>query len=280
MTTPMTVRELSEVELRRLRELATGIAIAAGDLILDTIAESGRALLRRDAHTKSSRTDLATEADRRSEALIRDAIGEARPHDAILGEEGGHVAGSSGFTWVVDPLDGTTNFVYGFPAWSVSIALCDPSGAAIIGVVRDPERRETFSAMRGLGAEVDGRPLRIAPAAPLAESLVGTGFGYAPERRAAQAALLPAVLPAVRDIRRAGSAALDLCWLAAARLDAFYEAGLNPWDSAAGLLVAEEAGCASTTLGGLSDGADALVVAAPERLDELVALLSQAADGR
>ncbi len=280
MTTPMTVRELSEDELRRLRELATGIAIAAGDLILDTIAESGRALLRRDAHTKSSRTDLATEADRRSEALIRDAIGAARPHDAILGEEGGHVAGSSGFTWVVDPLDGTTNFVYGFPAWSVSIALCDPSGAAIIGVVRDPERRETFSAMRGLGAEVDGRPLRIAPAAPLAESLVGTGFGYAPERRAAQAALLPAVLPAVRDIRRAGSAALDLCWLAAARLDAFYEAGLNPWDSAAGLLVAEEAGCASTTLGGLSDGADALVVAAPERLDELVALLSQAADGR
>lgn len=263
-------------EIERLAELARGIAEAAGDLILETVAGLGRTRLRADAATKSSRTDLATEADRRSERLVRDALAAARPDDAVLGEEAGATSGRSGLTWIVDPLDGTTNFVYGFPAWSVSIALADADGP-LIGVVRDPERRETFEARRGGGAALDGHRLRLAAPAPLAETLVGTGFGYDAARRAAQAALLPGLLPAVRDIRRAGSAALDLCWVASGRLDAFYEAGLNVWDSAAGALIATEAGAAIAEVDDLVPGASTLVVAAPARLAELVSLLHEAA---
>lgn len=268
---------LPDPELERLLELASGLAEVAGELISDLVAEDGRLALRESAGRKSTRTDLVTQADRRSEQLIRESLRSARPEDGFLGEEGGSSGGSSGLTWVVDPLDGTVNFVYGFPAWSVSIGLADAEGRGVLGVVRDVERKETFTAVRHRGARLDGTPLRIRPSASLGESLVATGFGYAAERRAAQAALLPAVLPAVRDIRRAGSAALDLCWVAAGRLDAFYEAGLNPWDSTAGLLVAEEAGAACELLDGLVPDAPTLVVAAPERLGELTALLRSAA---
>lgn len=267
---------LAPEELERLSALAAGIAKAAGTLILDTAAGTGRSALRAGAETKSSRTDLATAADRASERLVREALAAARPDDGVLGEEEGSSSGRSGLTWVVDPLDGTTNFVYGFPAWAVSIALRDES-EVVVGVVHDPERDETYTAWRGGGAFLDGVRLRRGAAGPLSEALCATGFGYSAERRALQARLLPTVLPAVRDIRRAGSAALDLCWVACGRLDAFYEAGLKPWDGAAGCLIAEEAGAASRTVDGLVPDAPTLVVADPERVDELVGLLERAA---
>ncbi len=242
---------------------------------MEAVTDLGRERLRAGADTKSSRTDLATEADRRSERFVRAEIARARPEDGVLGEEGGASAGRSGLTWVVDPLDGTTNFVYGFPSWSVSIALVGETGA-LVGAVRDPERRETFSARRGAGAFLGDERLRLGRPPPLAEALVGTGFGYAPELRRAQARLLGTLLPAVRDIRRAGSAALDLCAVACGRLDGFYEAGLNPWDSAAGGLIAAEAGAGSLVLDDLVPGRPTLVTAAAPLLDELAALLRRA----
>ncbi len=275
-TAPREVGRSAEVpaeEVPGLLDLATRVAEEAGGLLLRMSSGEARAALRGGATRKSSRTDLATEADRESERLIRATLASARPDDAVLGEEGGTTPGPSGLTWVVDPLDGTINFVYGFPAWAVSVALVDAAGATVLGVVHDPERGETFRAARGQGSTLDGHELGIGAPAPLAECLVGTGFGYSAQRRLAQASLLPRLLPAVRDIRRAGSAALDLCWVACGRLDAFYEAGLSPWDWAAGLLVAEEAGAASLSLPGIVPGAPTLVVGAPERVPELVALL-------
>ena len=224
-----------------LLDLARSLAERAGALLVEAGGDGRGRDLGAAATRKSSRTDLATDADRASEALVRAGILDERPDDAILGEEGGEHTGRSGLTWIVDPLDGTTNFVYGFPAWCVSIAVADPAGV-VAGVVHDPLRSETFTATRGGGAFLGGDRLHLGPPPPLAEALVGTGFGYDPERRRQQAALLPRLLPAIRDIRRAGSAALDLCWVAAGRLDAFYEAGLQPWDLSAGLLVAGEAG--------------------------------------
>lgn len=264
---------VDEATLARCLELAVGLAEAAGEHLLE--ASVRRVALRAGASAKSSRTDLATDADRASEQLIRAALASARPDDAILGEEAGASTGTSGLTWVVDPLDGTINFVYGFPAWSVSIALVGADGKALVGAVRDAERRETFSAVRAGGAFLDGAPIAVNEPSALGEMLVGTGFSYLPERRAAQGELLGELLPAVRDIRRAGSAALDLCWVAAGRLDAFYEAALKPWDSAAGLLVAEEAGAASRSVAGLVPDSSTLVVAHPDALDELVELLER-----
>ena len=158
-----------------------------------------------------------------------------------MAEEGGSREARSGRRWIVDPLDGTVNFLYGYPAWCVSVALHDDEGAAV-GVVLDPNRDEAFRAVRGQGGEVNGRPLRVRERAELDRALVATGFGYAAERRTWQADIAARLLPEVRDIRRAGAAALDLAWLAAGRLDAYYERGLSLWDWAAGRLLVEEAG--------------------------------------
>ena len=264
-------------EAAALAALARRVATAAGELLLASTGDAARRGLAEGATRKSSRTDLATAADRASEALVRSAILAERPDDAILGEEEGETAGDSGLTWIVDPLDGTTNFVYGFPAWAVSIAVADAEGT-VAGVVHDPLRGETFEATRGGGATCNGVPLALPPPPPLAEALVATGFGYAAERRRRQAALLPGVVPSVRDIRRAGAAALDLCWVAAGRLDAYFEAGLKPWDRAAGLLVAGEAGAAPTEPVGPVD-VPTLVVAAPDLLGPLSRLLFEAAGG-
>ncbi|MCU1495779.1 MAG: Inositol-monophosphatase [Acidimicrobiaceae bacterium] len=256
--------------------LAIEMARAAGDLLLE--ARSGGRHLRRLGATavrKSSPTDLATDADRASEALVREMLSISRPDDALLGEEGGASAGTSGLTWIVDPLDGTTNYVYDFPAWCVSIAVSDAEGA-LAGVVHDPLRSETFSAARGLGACLGGERIARGAAPPLGEALVGTGFSYSPSLRGDQARLLPTLLPEVRDIRRAGSAAIDLCSVAAGRLDAFYEAGLKPWDSAAGLLIAHECGIVSAEIDDVIASKSTLVAAPPELLDELVALLRRA----
>ena len=195
-----------------------------------------------EVSTKSSPTDLVSEADRAAEAFIVSRLRTARPDDAIESEEGSSREGTSGISWLADPLDGTTNFFFGVPAYSVSLAArCD--GHTLVGVVVDPSRQETWSAVRGRGAWRNGCALRVANGrSEVATALVATGFSYSQERRADQAATLQRLLPAVRDIRRIGSAALDLCWVAGGRFDAFYEAGLKDWDWAAGGLICEEAG--------------------------------------
>ncbi|MEA2480545.1 MAG: monophosphatase, partial [Thermoleophilaceae bacterium] len=191
----------------------------------------------RGLDSKSSSTDMVSDADREAEEAIVALLDAERPDDGLLGEEGAQREGPSGRRWVIDPLDGTTNFLYGHPAWAVSVALEDASGG-LVGVVNDPARGELFAAERGGGATLNGVPVHVRQGATLARSLVATGFGYDRERRADQADVLRRVLPAVRDIRRAGAAAIDLCWVGAGRLDGYYERGLKPWDWAAGRVVA------------------------------------------
>ena len=219
---------------------------------------------------KSSRTDIASDADRDAEALIKELLATERPDDGLLAEEGSHADGASGRRWVVDPLDGTTNYLYRFPAWVVSIALEDGAGG-LVGVVHDPLRGETFTATRDGGAFLDGAPIAVSGAEQLDTALIGTGFGYAAERRAEQAVVVSRLLPHVRDIRRAGAAALDLCMVACGRLDGYYERGLNAWDWSAGSLIASEAGAAVLPLAGEPFG---LAVASPSIADELAALVA------
>ena len=219
-----------------LRALAEAVAREAGALLRDAFAGPE---LRVSA--KSSPTDLVSEADHDAERLIRERLSAARPSDGVLGEEGGDVGGSSGLRWVVDPLDGTVNFLFGIPQWAVSIA-CEDHDGALAGVVYDPMRDELWAADRTGPALLDGRPLRAEHRDDLSTALVATGFGYDADVRRAQAAITARLLPDVRDIRRLGSAALDLAWTAAGRYDAYYEHGLNHWDLAAGALICERAG--------------------------------------
>jgi myo-inositol-1(or 4)-monophosphatase len=218
----------------------------------------------RGVGSKSSATDLVSDADRDSEALIRDMLARERPDDGLLAEEGTSASGESGRRWVFDPLDGTVSYLYGYPHWCVSVALEDTQGTAA-GVVYDPNRDELFAAERGSGATLGGNSISVRENPPLAEALVATGFAYDPAARAQQAEVVRRLLPAVRDIRRAGSAALDLAWLAAGRLDAYYERGLNAWDWAAGSLLVREAGGTVDDLSGepygLIAGPAALVAA-------------------
>lgn len=216
--------------------LAVEVARSAGELLLRSFRQPAEGI-----ESKSTPTDLVSAADKSSEALILELIGSRRPTDGVLSEEGGGESSSSGLTWVVDPLDGTVNFLFGIPAWAVSIAVEDDKGA-VIGVVHQPTTGETFAAERGHGATLDGRTIRVSPRSDLASALVGTGFAYDSGARAVQAELATRVLPRARDIRRAGSAALDLAAVACGRLDAFYEAPMEPWDKAAGILLIREAG--------------------------------------
>ncbi len=190
---------------------------------------------------KSSSTDMVSEADREAERAITDLLQRERPDDGLLGEEGAGIEGTSGRRWVVDPLDGTTNYLYGNPAWCGSVAVEDADGA-IAGVVYDATRDEAFRASRGQGAFLGDRRIRVRDHDRLDTALVATGFGYEADIRAGQAELLQRVLPSVRDIRRGGAAALDLVWVAAGRLDGYFERGVQPWDWAAGALVVREAG--------------------------------------
>ena len=231
-----------------LLELACAVALEAGELL-----RSGHGEVR-VVETKSSPTDIVTQMDQAAEELIRRRILTARPGDAILGEEGGQpdAVGDGGVRWVVDPLDGTVNYLYGLPDWAVSIG-AEVDGAVVAGAVSVPVRGSLFSARAGGGAWLQqggaaATALACTTGVPLARALVGTGFGYASARRAVQGRVVAALLPQVRDIRRGGSAAVELCSVAAGRLDAFYERGLNPWDVAAGGLIAQEAGA---RLGGL-----------------------------
>jgi myo-inositol-1(or 4)-monophosphatase len=238
---------------------------------------------------------VVTAMDRRAEAMITERIRAARPGDSILGEEGGENQGTGDGTgapavrWIVDPLDGTVNYLYGLADWSVSIA-AEAGGVIVAGVVAVPLRGETYLAARGHGATVrtaagpasavgHARPdavpaLHCNQGVPLAQALVGTGFGYLPGRRRVQGEVVSALLPRVRDIRRGGSASVDLCSVAAGRLDAFYERGLNYWDYAAGGLIAEEAGARVTGLDGRPASPAFTVVAGPGLYDELTAALA------
>ena len=248
--------------------LAVDLARQAGALALSMHAAL-------DGHgTKSTSTDVVTEADRACERLLVDGIRAARPADAILGEEGAASAGSSAVRWVVDPIDGTVNYLYGIRQWAVSIGV-EVGGRTEIGVVYDAAQDELWTASRGGGAFLNGRALRCTDAHELSQSLVGTGFSYDARRRAVQAQLLMTLLPTVRDIRRLGAGSLDLCSVAAGRLDAYYEQGLEPWDMSAGLLLATEAGARVGGLRGAGPGSAMVVAAAPRLFEPLVELLTE-----
>jgi myo-inositol-1(or 4)-monophosphatase len=246
-----------------LRELAERVAREAGAQLLEAFA--GPAV---EVEAKSTPTDLVSAADKAAEELIVSRIAAARPEDGLLGEEGADETGSSGLRWVVDPLDGTANFLFGIPQWAVSIAVEDAAGV-VAGVVYDPPRDELWAAEREGPATLDGRPVRGSRRADLATALVATGFGYDAGVRRVQAAMIAALLPDVRDIRRLGAAALDLAWCAAGRFDAYYERGVHRWDIAAGALICERAGLVVEPLAAAPPQGDGLLVAPPALIETL-----------
>lgn len=227
--------------------VATAVAIAGeAGALLAGFAEQRADGADLEVSTKTSTTDPVSEADRAAERLIAQRLLERRPDDGLLAEEDQAARrGTTGLRWVVDPLDGTVNFLYGIPQWCVSVA-CEDEAGALVAVVHDPNRDETFQAVRGGGALLDGRPLAVTQVTTLAEALVATGFAYDPAVRIDQGRVVATLLGDVRDVRRAGSAALDLAWMAAGRFDAYVEFGLAPWDWAAGRLLVTEAGGRAT----------------------------------
>lgn len=225
--------------------------------------------------TKSSATDMVTEIDRAAERHVVAGILRERPADGILAEEETSRAGTSGVRWIVDPLDGTTNYIYGYPAFAVSIGV-EIDGRPELGVVRDSSRGEVFAAVRGGQATLDGRPIRVRRHEDLATALVATGFLADREQRARLGRVAGHVIGRVRDLRRGGSAALDLCAVAAGRVDAFYELGLAEWDLAAGSVIAAAAGAEVRRIA-VATGPSPLVVAAcAELVEPLLALLNEA----
>ena len=246
--------------------LATDLAREAGALAM------AMRLGVEELDPKSSPTDVVTAADRAVEALLVSALASARPQDGILGEEGGATEGSSGVRWVIDPIDGTVNYLYGIPQWAVSIGVETAEGAQV-GVVYDPSKEELWQAVRGGGATLNQAPIRCSAVTALGQALVGTGFGYDARRREFQSRALPDLLPKVRDLRRLGAGSLDLCAVASGRLDAYYEQGLSPWDLSAGGLVCAEAGALVGGLRGRAAGYDLVVAAGPGVFDALHDLL-------
>jgi myo-inositol-1(or 4)-monophosphatase len=236
----------------------------AGDLLLERFHGPLK-----DVESKSTITDLVSEADTASEAAIRELLATERPDDGLLAEEGSAHQSANGRRWVIDPLDGTVNYLYRFPIWCVSVALEDERGSAV-AVVHDPLRDETFTAERGSGARLNGEAIHVSGEERPERALIATGFSYSAEVRALQAEVVGRVLPRFRDIRRAGSAALDLSYLAAGRLDGYYERGLKPWDWAAARLIVTEAGGAVEALPGEPAG---LAAASPGLLPRLLELV-------
>jgi myo-inositol-1(or 4)-monophosphatase len=253
---------------QELLDLAIDLTARAGELARQTREQAIT-----EVDTKSSSTDVVTAADRAAERLVVDGLAAARPGDAVLGEESGsHDAPSAEVRWILDPIDGTVNYLYGLPAYAVSLA-AEVDGEVVAGVVRNPVSGEVFTAIRGRGAYRDGIRLTGPRPTGLAQALVATGFAYDRGRRARQAELLAGLLPRVRDIRRIGAAALDLCFAAEGRLDAYYERGIQPWDHAAGALVAAEAGLRVGGLRGAAAGRELVLAARPELFDQLHDLL-------
>jgi myo-inositol-1(or 4)-monophosphatase len=245
--------------MEQLFDLAFRAARDAGALLLERYGRPARGL-----GSKRTPTDLVSDADRDSETLIVKLIRSERPKDAILGEESGRAGGSTGLTWVIDPLDGTQNFLHGIPQWCVSIAVEDDAGG-LVAVILDPVRAEAFTARRGHGAHVNGRRLHGSSVERIEEALVATGFSYLPDERERWGRVVAAMLPRVADVRRAGSAALDLAWTAAGRVDAYAEVPVARWDRAAGTLIAQEAGCLTTPIPAIGASGSG-IVAAPTAL--------------
>lgn len=255
-----------------LEALAVSLAEGAADVVRQSRDRDVVA-------AKSSATDLVTEVDRRTEAWLVAEIARRRPGDGVLGEEDGSHRGSTRVRWVIDPIDGTVNFVLGLPQYAVSVA-AEIDGAVVAGAVSNPATGETFHAHLGGGAWLDGHRLTGPRPVPLARAVVATGFSYDAAERTRQIAVVGPLLPRIADIRRLGSAALDLCFVAAGRLDGYFEAGLNRWDYAAGALIAQEAGC---RVGGPPDAlaSSRLVAAAgPSLADDLFAVLAEAGAAR
>ena len=256
---------MSEPNPRELLALATEAALTAGELLRRRF-ETGH---EQQLATKSTPTDPVSLADLESQRAIRGLIGERRPQDGFLAEEEGEdQPGSSGLRWVVDPLDGTVNFLYGIAQWSVSVAVRDAEGT-LAGVVHAPLAGETFAVLRGEAPTRNGSPLRsrAADTASLAQSLIATGFSYDSGLRAAQGALIARLLPRVRDIRRPGSAALDLAGTAAGRFDAYFERGVKAWDTEAGAMLCAGVGLVVRAI------PDGILVAPPALVDELASIV-------
>ena len=243
--------------------LAESVAREAGASLLEAFAGPATGVA-----AKSTPTDLVSAADQAAEDLIRSRLAAARPDDGFLGEEGGDEDGSSGLRWIVDPLDGTINFLFGIPHWAVSIAVEDADGV-LAGVVYDPLRRELWSAERDGPPSLDGEPVRSSARTQLATALIATGFGYDADVRRAQAAAIAVLLPDVRDVRRFGAAALDLAWTAGGRYDAYYERGVHRWDVEAGSLICARAGLVVEPLPEAPPQGEGILVATPALIDEL-----------
>jgi myo-inositol-1(or 4)-monophosphatase len=257
-----------------LLAIARDIAIEAGELAASRRREGVSVVA-----TKSNVVDIVTQADRDAELLIRNRLAELRPDDGFYGEESGAEAGTSGLTWVVDPIDGTVNFLYGLPNYAVSIAVVegapDPlTWRALAGCVVNPSTGEVYTAVVGGGAFCNDRPISVAPAPPLGEALVATGFVYDLATRVHQGEVAGGLLGEVRDIRRMGSAALDLCAVASGRLNAYYESALSPWDHAAGALIAREAGAVVKGWGDSPAGRELVLAAHPELVGALETALA------
>jgi myo-inositol-1(or 4)-monophosphatase len=260
---------VNDVLTKELHDLALSAAREASVLVRDRRSRPVEV-----ADTKSSPTDVVTEADRASEELLRSLITRARPEDAVLGEEGGSEAGTSGVRWIVDPIDGTVNFLYGLPQYAVSVA-AEVDGQVVAGVVRNAATGVEDAATLGGGATRDGTRIAVRPVPPLAEALVITGFNYDARLRGLQAAAAARLLPRVRDIRRLGSSALDICFVADGCADAYVEEGLHLWDHAAAGLIAREAGATTRLVAGVG-GMEAMVVAPAAGFDEFLAAVTEA----
>ncbi len=246
------------------------------DLAIRGARAAGRELMSRYGRVegltaKSSPTDPVTDADRSAESMLVKLIGQERPDDGLLAEEGSERESTTGIRWVIDPLDGTVNYLYELDNFAVSIAAEDEEGP-LVGVVHNPITKRTYHAIRGVGASVDGRPLRVKDPVPMSRALVATGFGYDQEYRRRQGAMIAQLLPRVRDIRRIGSASLDLCAVAAGSVDAYFEEGVKAWDIAAGGLIAQEAGAQAVRTSPIA-GQPGLLVAGPALFDELAQAL-------
>jgi myo-inositol-1(or 4)-monophosphatase len=276
-----TVRGACEPELAHRGSVLAG-SRPEGEALLEVAHEAARAaaaeLMARFGRraemveSKSTPTDLVSDADLAAERAIRSVLGRLRPDDAILGEEQG-ATGEAELRWLVDPLDGTVNFLFGIPAFAVSVA-CEDASETLAGVVLDPVRDECFAATVDGPATLNGRPVRASQRGELASAMVATGFAYDAAVRARQAVVLARVLPRVRDIRRVGAAALDLAWAACGRFDAYYERGIHRWDVAAGALVAQRAGLQVRRLPGSEADPDGLVAAPAALIEELQALVA------
>ncbi len=250
--------------------LACDLAVQAGELI-----RVGRRSGVGNVDTKSSTTDMVTAFDRASEALIVNALRLHRPDDAIIGEEGTADSGTSGVRWLIDPIDGTTNFFYNLPGYAVSIAAADDQGT-LAGAVYVPATNELFSAARGEGASLNDAPIRCSTTTALSNALLATGFSYSPDVRRQQMRRLQHIIGEVRDIRRCGAAAVDLCNAAAGRVDAYFEEHLGAWDLAAGELIAREAGCVSGDLHGAPVRPGQVLVTNASLFEPMRALINRA----